>query len=259
MTPCSERSSREDDMKVSLFIPCTVDIMMPEIGVSAYRLLWRLGTRPDYHEDQTCCGQPLFNAGYRDQAKRAARHFIDVFGDDEHIVSPSGSCVSMVKHHYPELLSDEPSWCDRAREVSERVYELSQFIVDVLGITDVGASFDGKVTYHESCHIFRALGVSEQPRRLITSVKGAQLVELNNAVACCGFGGEFSLGYPEISEAMVKDKAANFLSTGADVLLLGEPGCLLNISGYLHRNHPGKRAMHLATFLVENGKEVFHA
>jgi len=243
-------------MKVSLFIPCTVDIFMPEIGVAAYRLLSQLEAYPMYHQDQTCCGQPLFNAGYRDQAKRAARHFIEVFGNDEHIVSPSGSCISMVKHHYPELLSDEPSWCDRARELSERVYELSQFIVDVLGVTDVGASFDGKVTYHESCHILRALGVSDQPKKLIAGVAGAQYVELNNANACCGFGGEFAVGFPEISHALVKDKATNFLNTGADVLLLCEPGCLLNINGYLHRNHPGKRAMHLATFLAGSMKEA---
>lgn len=246
-------------MKVSLFIPCTVDLMMPEIGVAVYRLLLSLGTRPVYHGDQTCCGQPLYNAGYRRQAKRVARHFIDVFGNDEYIVSPSGSCVAMVKHHYVELLSDDPSWCDRARNLSGKVYELSQFIVDVLGITDVGASFDGRVTYHESCHIFRALGISEQPRKLIDSVRGAEFVELRNATACCGFGGEFSIGFPEISEALVKDKTANFINTGADVLLLNEPGCLLNINGYLHRNHPQKRAMHLATFLMENIKEVYHA
>lgn len=246
-------------MKVSLFIPCTVDLMMPEIGVAVYRILSHLDTRPVYHSGQTCCGQPLYNAGYRDQAKRAARHFIKVFGDDEYIVSPSGSCVSTVKQHYAELLADEPSWCDRARNISKRMYELSQFIVDVLGITDVGASFEGKVTYHESCHIFRALGISEQPRKLIASVRGAELVELGNATACCGFGGEFSTGFPEISEAMVKAKAVNFINTGADVLLLNEPGCLLNISGYLHRNHPQKRSMHLATFLAENTREVSHA
>ena len=243
-------------MKVSLFIPCTVDILMPEIGIATFELLMRLGDEPIYHKDQTCCGQPLFNAGYHDQARRAAKHFIEVFGDDERIVSPSGSCVSMVKHHYPDLLSDEPYWCNRALELSERVYELSKFIVDVLGITDVGASFDGKVTYHESCHILRALGVSDQPKKLIAGVAGAQYVELNNANACCGFGGEFAVGFPEISHALVKDKATNFLNTGADVLLLCEPGCLLNINGYLHRNHPGKRAMHLATFLAGSMKEA---
>jgi L-lactate dehydrogenase complex protein LldE len=249
----------EGSMKVSLFIPCTVDIMMPEIGVASFRLLSRLGVSPVFHEGQTCCGQPLFNAGYRDQAKRAARHFIEVFGDDPCVVSPAGSCVAMVKHRYPELLADEPSWHRRATELAGRVFELSQFLVDTLGVTDVGASFDGKVTYHESCHILRGLGVSDQPRKLIASVRGAQFVELSSANACCGFGGEFSVAFPEISEAMVKDKAGNFLSSGADVLLLSEPGCLLNLDGYLHRNHPGKRAMHLASFLAQNIGEASHA
>jgi len=164
----------EDRAVVSLFIPCTVDLLMPEIGMATCRLLERLGRRPIYHDGQTCCGQPLFNAGYRDEARRVARHFIEVFGDDETIVSPSGSCVSMVKHRYPELLADEPPWHGRAIELAGRIYELSQYIVDVLGITDVGAAFDGTVTYHESCHILRSLGVSEQPKRLISSVRGAR-------------------------------------------------------------------------------------
>ena len=246
-------------MKVSLFIPCTVDLMMPEIGVAVYKLLKRLGTEPVYHTNQTCCGQPLYNAGYRDQAKRAAKHFIEVFGDDDIIVSPSGSCVSMVKHHYPELLCDETSWHNRAIELSGRIFEFSQFIVDILCVTDVGASFEGKVTYHESCHIFRALGISHHPKKLIAAIKGTQLVEMQNATACCGFGGEFSVGFPEISEEMVKDKVQNFLNSGADVLVMNEPGCLLNINGYLHRNHPEKGAMHLASFLYENSREVSRA
>jgi L-lactate dehydrogenase complex protein LldE len=246
-------------LKVSLFIPCTIDLMMPEIGEAVYKLLSHLGIRPVYHTNQTCCGQPLYNAGYRDQAKRAARHFIEVFGKDEIIVSPSGSCVSMVKHHYPELLSDESDFYNRACELSGKIFELSQFIVDVLGVIDVGASFNGKVTYHESCHIFRALGISAQPKKLIASVKGAEFVEMNNATSCCGFGGEFAIGYPEISEAMVREKVENFINSQADMLVLNEPGCLLNINGYLHRNQSQKRAVHLASFLTENLREVSHA
>jgi len=167
-------------VKVSLFIPCTVDIMLPEIGVATYKLLSRLGKQPIYHPEQTCCGQPLFNAGHRDQAKCVAKHFIDVFGNDDCIVSPAGSCVYMVKYHYPELFEDEPSWLDRANSLAGRVFELSQYIVDKLGITDVGASFEGKVTYHESCHILRGLGVSDQPKKLIAGVKGTQYVDLEN-------------------------------------------------------------------------------
>ena len=246
-------------MKVSLFIPCTVDLLMPEIGVAVYRLLRHLGLSPGYHKDQTCCGQPLFNAGYRKEAKRVARHFIEIFEGDEFIVSPTGSCVHMVKHHYPELLEDEPAWGRRADELADRVYELSQFIVDKMGVSDLGASFNGKVAYHESCHILRGLGISSQPKKLIGASRGTELVELENADRCCGFGGEFSVAYPEISEALAKEKAENFLKTGADVFLLSEPGCLLNIGGYLHRNHPGRRVIHLASFLAENIKEVAHA
>ena len=246
-------------MKVSLFIPCIVDIMMPEIGVAVFRLLSRLGIQPVFHKEQTCCGQPLYNAGYRDQAKHAAKHFIRVFDQDEYVVSPAGSCVCMVKHHYPELLADEPAWHVRAMGLAQRVFELSQFMVDKLAVTDMGAAFDGKVTYHESCHILRGLGISNQPKKLINAVRGTQFIELNNATTCCGFGGEFSVTYPEISEALVTDKANNFLNSGADLLLLSEPGCLMNISGYLHRNHAGKRAMHLACFLDQSIEEPGHA
>jgi L-lactate dehydrogenase complex protein LldE len=237
---------------VSLFIPCTVDLFLPHIGEATVLLLRRTGVKPIYHTEQTCCGQPAINAGYREQAKKAAKHFIQVFGDDEEVVSPSGSCVYVVKYHYPELLAEEPAWRRRAEELSLRAYELSQYLVDILKVEDVGASFEGKVAYHESCHILRGLGVSEQPKKLIRAVKGTQLVPLNAADTCCGFGGEFANQYPDISESMVRDKAEDYLSSGADLLLLSEPGCLLNISGYLSRNHPGKKVTHLANFLAQH-------
>ncbi len=239
----------------SLFIPCTVDLFLPKVGEAVVTLLRRLGVNPIYHQGQTCCGQPAMNAGYRDEARQVAKHFISVFGKDEVVVSPSGSCVCMVKHHYPEVLEGVPSWLRRAEELAPRVYELSQYLVDVLKVEDVGASFQGKVTDHESCHILRGLGISDQPKKLIRAVKGAEMVPLNFADVCCGFGGEFANEYPEISEGMVKFKVENFLAGGAEVLLLCEPGCLLNIGGYLHRNHPGKRVMHLASFLAYNGRE----
>jgi len=240
---------------VSLFIPCTIDLFLPHIGEATVSLLRRVGADPLYHSEQTCCGQPAMNAGYRKEARKAAKHFIEVFGDDEKVVSPSGSCVCMVKYRYPELLEDEPQWRKRAEELALRIYELSQYLVDVLKIEDVGASFAGKVAYHESCHILRGLGVSEQPKKLIKAVKGAQLIPLNAADSCCGFGGEFANQFPDISEAMVKDKAENYLTSGADLLLLCEPGCLLNIGGYLSRNLPGKKVMHLACFLAGNRTE----
>jgi len=240
---------------VSLFIPCTVNLFLPHIGEATVTLLRRLGINPVYHEEQTCCGQPAINAGYQKEAQKAAKHFIKVFGDDEQVVSPSGSCVCTVKYHYPELFENEPEWRRRAEELAPRMFELSQYLVDVLNVEDVGASFAGKVTYHESCHILRGLGVSEQPKKLIKAVQGTQLVPLNAAESCCGFGGEFANNFPDISESMVKDKVENYLSSGADLLLLCEPGCLLNIGGFLSRNHPGKKAMHLANFLAPNGRE----
>jgi L-lactate dehydrogenase complex protein LldE len=236
-----------------MFIPCTVDLFLPEVGEATYHLLKRLGVSPVYHEEQTCCGQPAINAGFVKQARDVAKHFIEVFGDDEAIVSPSGSCVCTVKYHYPELLCDEPSWLRRAEDLAARTYELSQYIVDVLGADDCGAAFSGKVAYHESCHILRGLGVSEQPKKLISKVKGAELVAMSFADSCCGFGGEFALNYPDISEAMVQQKCENYLASGADLLLLCEPGCLLNIGGYLSRNHPDKKVMHLAQFLANGG------
>lgn len=238
--------------KVSLFIPCTVDILLPDIGVHTYNLLRHLGVTPVYHERQTCCGQPSFNAGHRELARKTAKHMIALFENDEAVVSPSGSCVHTMKHRYAELFEDDGPWRRRAEALAPRLFELSQYIVDILGVRDVGASFGGKVTYHESCHILRGLGVSEQPKALLSAVKGAEFVALANADRCCGFGGEFAVKYPDISEDLVKDKAKNFLASGADVLILCEPGCLLNIGGYLSRNHPGAWAMHLAAFLGEN-------
>jgi L-lactate dehydrogenase complex protein LldE len=218
-------------------------------------LLQRAGVTPIYHRQQTCCGQPAMNAGYRQEAKKAAKHFIELFGDDEAVVSPSGSCVCMVKHHYPELLSGEPEWFRRAAELAPRVYELSQYLVDVLQVDDMGAAFQGRVAYHQSCHILRGLGVSAQPKKLISAVKDAELVTMKDDDFCCGFGGEFANDYPDISEAMVQDKVQNYLESGADLLILCEPGCLLNIGGYLSRHHPQKKAMHLASFLARTESE----
>jgi len=238
--------------KVSLFIPCIVDLLLPEIGEATVRLLSRLGVRPVYHADQTCCGQFSFNAGFRREAARMAVHFLEVFGEDEAVVCPSGSCVNMVRNRYLELLEDEPRWLDRARKLAPRVYELTEFLVGVLKVEDVGAAFSGKVAYHESCSLLNGLGVSEQPKKLLRAVRGAELVPMRDADVCCGFGGEFSSRYPEISEALVAAKAARFLESGADVLVLCEPGCLTNISGYLSRHHPDRKALHMAEFLARN-------
>lgn len=237
-------------MRVSLFIPCTVDIFMPETGVAAFRLLKRLGCEAIYHKEQTCCGQAHFNAGRRRDAAKLAKRFIGIFENDENIVCPAGSCVYMVKKHYPELFDDDIKWHDRTIKLGDRVFELSEFIVSRLGVNDTQTRFNGKVAYHESCHLLRGLGVTRYAKELISGVKDIQVVPLAGADSCCGFGGEFSNNYPEISAALVHDKVSSFITSGADVLLLSEPGCLLNIRGYLHRNHPDKKAMHIADFLA---------
>lgn len=239
--------------RVSLFIPCLMDVLLPATAENALRLLRRLGCDPAYPEGQTCCGLMPFNAGQRKSAKQLARHFMEVFDQDEAVVCPSGSCVNMVRNHYPELFCDEPDWLRRAEAISGRTYELSEYLVDVLGVQDVGAAYEGKVAYHESCNLVNGLGVIEQPKKLIRAVKGTALVSMDRADVCCGFGGEFSHHYSRISEAMVADKVEAYLESGADLLVTGEPGCLLNIGGYLSRHHPHKRAVHLADFLM-NGQ-----
>ncbi|HZK44255.1 MAG TPA: (Fe-S)-binding protein [Syntrophomonadaceae bacterium] len=239
-------------MKVSLFIPCSVDAILVDIGKDMVNLMTRLGFDLVYHDEQTCCGQPFYTSGYIKEAKNAAKKFIEIFEHDEQIVSLSGSCVNMVKNEYPKILADEPDWLERALKLSEKVFEFSQFMVDVAGIVDVKAGFAGKVAYHNSCHLLRALGVKEQPIQMLAAVQDIELVPLNSAEECCGFGGEFSIKYPYISESIVRDKAKNFIASGAQVLVLAEPNCLLNINGYLHRYHPGYQAKHIVSFLAEN-------
>jgi|LSQX01.1.fsa_nt_gb L-lactate dehydrogenase complex protein LldE len=244
-------AKRSDLMsKVSLFIPCAVDVVMVSVGEATVRLLARLGFDLQYHEEQTCCGQPTITAGHLDLAKKAARRFISIFEQDEVIVSPSGSCVSTIRNEYPRLFADEPQWQERAQELGQRVYELSEFLVDVAGIKDVDAHYNGKLAYHKSCHILRALGIDRQPQTLLENIHGAELVPMQLAHECCGFGGQFSVKYPYISEAIVRDKVKNFLASEADLLVLSDPGCLLNIRGYLHRHHPGRQVKHLAEVLA---------
>jgi L-lactate dehydrogenase complex protein LldE len=238
--------------KISLFIPCLVDLVLPHIGENTVALLRHLACEPLYHPEQTCCGLMSFNSGFRDEARRLARHFIRVFEDDEVIVSPSGSCVNMVKNRYADLFEDDPAWRRRAAGIAPRVYELSQFIVDHLGVERIGGHLRTRVAYHESCSTLNALGVSAQPKTLIGSVEGTELVELTGADICCGFGGTFANAFPEISTALVRQKAEYFLESGADLLVMCDPGCLLNIRGYLDRRHPDKKAVHLADFLADS-------
>jgi len=239
---------------VSLFIPCIVDQWLPSIGMAAADLLRRIGCRPYFRRQQTCCGQVLYNSGHTNAARKLARRFIVIFEADELIVSPSASCVHMVKSHYPVLFADDPFWRRRAESLGARVFELSEFMVDHMGATDVGARFEGFVAFHESCSHLRGLGLSDQPKALLDGVSGLTRVSMEGPDICCGFGGRFSVDYPEISTAMAADKAERFAVSGADVLILGEPGCLLQIGGYVNRHYPGRRVVHLAAFLAENAE-----
>jgi len=210
----------------------------------------KLGISVNCPLDQTCCGQPAFNAGYRKAAKVAAKRFIEIFEDSESIVCPSGSCVSMVKNHYRELFEDDLKWFERAVEVGQKTFELSQYIVDILKIEDVGASYNGKVTYHDSCHLLRELGISEQPRRLIRNIKRAKLIEMKDSDRCCGFGGTFSVKYPVISTAMVDDKVDNIIASGADTVTGCDVSCLMNIQGRLSRIGSSVKTLHIAQLLA---------
>jgi len=234
---------------VSLFIQCLVDTLYPEVAEAMVRVLRRLGLSITCPTDQTCCGQPAFNSGYRRQARAAARHFIEVFEDSQIIVCPSGSCVNMVRHHYAELFANDPQWLQRALALSSRTYEFSEYLVDVMGIEELGARFEGRVTYHDSCHLLRGIGVREQPRRLLHRISGADFIEMRDSDYCCGFGGSFAVKYSEISNAMVTDKVKNIMDTGADVVVGCDMGCLMNIQGKLSRLGSAIKVMHIAQLL----------
>ncbi|HEV2948839.1 MAG TPA: (Fe-S)-binding protein [Gemmataceae bacterium] len=236
-------------MKVSLMITCLGDVFFPDVGIATVRLLRRLGVEVDFPQAQTCCGQPHFNSGYHDDARMIARHTIQAFVGDRLIVTPSGSCAAMVKLEYPKLFEDDLIWDGRAEDLARRTHELSDFLVNVLKVEDVGARFSGKVTYHMACHL-RGLGIQDEPLRLLQNVKDLQYVALERSDECCGFGGSFSVRYPQISGAMVRDKVDFIEKTGADVVVATDAGCLMNIAGCLHRRQSKVKAMHLAEILV---------
>jgi len=234
---------------ITLFVQCLVDAAAPEVAEAMSAVLERTGHRVRCPKVQTCCGQPAFNAGYRSVARDAARRFIEIFEGEGPVVCPSGSCVSMVRHHYPFLFPDGSAWRVRAERMAGRVFELSEFLVDVAGVTDLGGRLAARVTYHESCHLLRGLGVSEQPRKLLRAVRDLELVEMFNPDRCCGFGGAFSVKYPAISTAMVDDKVNNILASGAEVVVGCDMGCLLNIEGRLSRRGADVQVMHIAELL----------
>jgi L-lactate dehydrogenase complex protein LldE len=241
-------------MKVSLFITCLADQMYPEVGESVVRLLHRYGCEVDFPVSQTCCGQPAFNSGYQDEAREVARNLIRAFEHSDFVVSPSGSCTGMVHHYYPDLFKNEPEWLHKAEALVNKTYEFTQFLVNVLGVTDLGAVFNGTITYHPSCHAMRLLGVKEEPMKLLANIQGAEYIDLPKKEDCCGFGGTFAVKMADMSEAMVCEKAACVTATNAEVLVGTDMGCLMNISGRLNKEGNPIRVMHLAQLLEERGR-----
>jgi L-lactate dehydrogenase complex protein LldE len=231
-------------------ITCLGDMFFPEVGVAMVKLLRRLGVTVEFPQGQTCCGMPLFNSGYHHDAALVAQRTVGLFAGAEHVVVPSGSCAWMVKTEYPGLLRDDPALKAAADVLATKTYELSQFLVDVLGVTSVESSFRGKVAYHDSCHLLRGLGESRAPRTLLRGVKGCQLVELPGSDECCGFGGSFSVRLPEVSTAVLDKKLANAEGTGSDCLVACDAGCLMQMGGGLTRRGSRVRAVHLAQILA---------
>jgi L-lactate dehydrogenase complex protein LldE len=235
--------------RVALFVTCLVDLLYPEVGDATVALLEEAGVGVDFPKGQTCCGQPPFNSGFQDDARRMARTMLDAFEGAEAVVTPSGSCAAMVRVSYPHLFhgtSDE----ERAVALAGRTFELSEYLVDVLGIRSSGR-FDAKVTYHDSCHGLRELGLTGQGRSLLAGIEGLELVEMARPDACCGFGGTFSVRLPEMATVMADDKLAQAEETGAGVLVAGDAGCLMHVSGRTSRSGSGIRPMHLAVLLAE--------
>lgn len=239
------------ERRVALFVTCLVDFYRPAVGFAAVRLLEAAGCRVEVPRLQTCCGQPAYNSGDRRDAMAIARQVIAAFRDFDYVVAPSGSCAGMIKVHYPALFAGEPEMLKAAEDLSRRSFELVSFLTDICGMEEVEASYAGTVTYHDSCSGLRELGVKEQPRRLLSSVAGLRLAELPGAETCCGFGGTFCVKYPAISEEITERKAADIIATGADTLLAGDLGCLLNMAGRLSRKGSAIKVRHVAEVLAD--------
>jgi len=236
---------------VQLFITCLIDSFHPEIGEAMVRVLNRIGVRVDFPRAQTCCGQPAFNAGLRSEARPLAKHTIRVLesapGD---VIIPSGSCAAMIRHGYLELFKDDPAWLERAHALARRSHEFTEYLVDVRGVTSLGARWEGVLTYHPSCHLLRGLGIDRQPRSLLAAVGGASVVELPEREDCCGFGGVFSVEHPELSAEFLKRKIANFEKTAAPTLVVADTGCLMHLQGGLRRQGKDQRVVHIAQVLA---------
>lgn len=238
-------------MKVALFVTCLVDQLCPNVGVAAVKVLRRAGCEVTFDERQTCCGQPAFNTGYRKEARKFAERFIEIFEDSDadFIVSPSGSCTAMVKHFH-EVFPDDKNWRMRAEKIAEKTFEFSSFLVNVLKIENVGAKFSGKLTWHDACHGLRDLNIKNEPRELLRNVEKAEFIELENADVCCGFGGTFSVKYPEISAAILDNKIEAIENSGADFVTACDASCVMQIGGRLSRKNSRVKPLHIAEILA---------
>lgn len=236
--------------RVALFVTCLVDLMRPSVGFAAATLIERSGCTVEVPTAQTCCGQPAYNSGDKATAADLARQTIAACEGYDYIVAPSGSCAGMLKSHYPALLADDKYWSERAKAFSAKVHELISFLVDVRGMTDVGQKLDATATYHDSCSGLRELGIKDQPRKLLASVKGLKLKEMSDCEICCGFGGTFAVKYGDVSNAIVEKKCANIVEAGTDLVLAGDLGCLMNMAGKLRRDGKPVAVRHVAEVLA---------
>ena len=244
------RSKNASKPNVGLFVTCLVDLFRPSVGFAAVKLLEDAGCRVHVPASQTCCGQPAWNSGDTRDTIKIAKKVIDAFESLDFVVAPSGSCAGILKTHYVEVFEKEPGWAERAFAFSDKVHELTAFLVDVMGVSSIESTFDGTVTYHDSCAGLRELGVANQPRKLLKSVQGLNLTEMDDSTTCCGFGGTFCVKYSEISNAIVSTKVNNIEKSNASLLLAGDLGCLLNMGGKLSRNGSTVEVRHVAEILA---------
>lgn len=236
-------------MDIQLFIPCFVDQIFPESAFNMVRVLEKAGCNVQYNKNQTCCGQPAYNAGFREEAKDVCLKFLDDFGGPEYVVAPSASCVGFVRNYYLTLF-DNSSYHNQVRELQKRTYEFSEFLVKVLKMENFGAKLEGKATYHDSCAGLRECRIKEEPRKLLSKVKGLQLLEMNDVETCCGFGGSFAVKFESISTAMADQKVTNAMQTGADYIISTDLSCLMHLDGYIQYKQLPLKTMHLADVLV---------
>ena len=236
--------------RVAFFVTCLIDQFFPQVGESVVKILRRLGVEVTFNPAQICCGQPAFNTGYWDEARMVASKVLNLFDDADYVVCPSGSCTSMVRAYYPELFAADPAALRKCLQLRDRFFEFSEFLVNVLKVEDVGASFPHRVTYHDSCHLLRELGVEQQPRKLLSKVRGIDFVEMEGYKVCCGFGGTFAVKFPEVSAAMGQDKLGFATHTNAEYLVANDSGCLMHLAGMIHRQGLPLKTIHLAEVLA---------